>query len=227
MCIIVCLNYIAKKKTTNNRVVVMGASLSTRGNKHRSNKNIDQPFKNGSQFHPTFDVHDVVSKNGGSTNETSQSIDDPAKFLLRASGVEIDDEKSVEDVHAEEVIKRHVVDDANFIGKPTTLNEDDMNAPLSHYFINSRYRNIFFLFLFIRLLSFFLSFVSNDDDDDDEKFFGLFGVVFVSLVGGAKLSIFADQKTLLSTRSFFLSLNVATTRTWKGTNSRAFRAGER
>ena len=157
MCIIVCLNYIAKKKTTNNRVVVMGASLSTRGNKHRSNKNIDQPFKNGSQFHPTFDVHDVVSKNGGSTNETSQSIDDPAKFLLRASGVEIDDEKSVEDVHAEEVIKRHVVNDANFIGKPTTLNEDDMNAPLSHYFINSRYRNIFFLFLFIRLLSFFLS----------------------------------------------------------------------
>ena len=145
----------------------MGASLSTRyGNKHRSNKNIDQPFKNGSQFHPTFDVHDVVSKNGGSTNETSQSIDDPTKFLLRASGVEIDDEKSVEDVHAEEVIKRHVVDDANFIGKPTTLNEDDMNAPLSHYFINSRYRNIFFLFLFIRLLSFFLSFVSNDDDDE-------------------------------------------------------------
>ena len=134
----------------------MGASLSTRGNKHRSNKNIDQPFKNGSQFHPTFDVHDVVSKSGGSTNETSQSIDDPAKFLLRASGVAIDDDR-VKDVHAEEVIKRHVVDDANFIGKPTTLNEDDMNAPLSHYFINSRYRNIFFLFLFIRLLSFFLS----------------------------------------------------------------------
>ena len=122
-------------------VVVMGASLSKRGNKHRSNKNIDQPFKNGSQFHPTFDVRDVVSKNGGSTNETSRTIDDPAKFLLRASGVEIDDEKSsseLKDVHAEEVFKRHVVDDANFIGAPTTLNEDDMNSPLSHYFINSR-----------------------------------------------------------------------------------------
>ena len=118
----------------------MGALLSKGGNKHRSNKNIDQPFKNGSQFHPTGDVRDVVSKNGGSTNETSRTIDDPAKFLLRASGVEIDDEKSpaLKDVHAEEVFKRHVVDDANFIGAPTTLNEDDMNSPLSHYFINSR-----------------------------------------------------------------------------------------
>ena len=131
---------IALKKTTNNRRRRHGRVAFHARQQAPLEQNIDQPFKNGSQFHPTFDVHDVVSKNGGSTNETSRTIDDPAKFLLRASGVEIDDEKSaaLEDVHAEEVIKRHVVDDANFIGKPTTLNEDDMNAPLSHYFINSR-----------------------------------------------------------------------------------------
>ena len=41
-------------------------------------------------------------------------------------------------MHAEEVLKKHVIDEKNFLGVPTALDENDMDSPLSHYFINSR-----------------------------------------------------------------------------------------
>ena len=47
-------------------------------------------------------------------------------------------EEEVKDVHAEEVLKKHVIDEKNFLGVPTALDENDMDSPLSHYFINSR-----------------------------------------------------------------------------------------
>ena len=47
-------------------------------------------------------------------------------------------EEEVKDVHAEEVLKTHVIDEKNFLGVPTALDENDMDSPLSHYFINSR-----------------------------------------------------------------------------------------
>jgi hypothetical protein len=47
-------------------------------------------------------------------------------------------EEEVRDVHAEEVLRTHVIDEKNFLGVPTALDESDMDSPLSHYFINSR-----------------------------------------------------------------------------------------
>ncbi len=47
-------------------------------------------------------------------------------------------EEEVRDVHAEEVLRKHVIDEKNFLGVPTALDESDMDSPLSHYFINSR-----------------------------------------------------------------------------------------
>jgi hypothetical protein len=48
-------------------------------------------------------------------------------------------------VSAEDVLRAHVIDETNFIGKPSELNEEDMDAPLSHYFINSRWVNFGFV----------------------------------------------------------------------------------
>ena len=113
----------------------MGISLSK--NHFRSNKNIDRAFKNGSSFHPSFEVEAVVTNNGGSMHETS--IDSCANFLNKATGKSVSvSEEEVKDVHAEEVLKTHVIDEKNFLGVPTALDENDMDSPLSHYFINSR-----------------------------------------------------------------------------------------
>jgi hypothetical protein len=51
----------------------------------------------------------------------------------------------VNGVSAEDVLRAHVIDETNFIGKPSELNEEDMDAPLSHYFINSRWVNFGFV----------------------------------------------------------------------------------
>jgi|TARA_B110000305_G_scaffold190483_1_gene212864 hypothetical protein len=117
----------------------MGITLSKN---HRSNKNIDRAFKNGSSFHPSFEVEDVVTNNGGSmkdSTDSKKSIDNCASFLKKAtrSSVSVSEEE-VKDVHAEEVLKKHVIDEKNFLGVPTALDENDMDSPLSHYFINSR-----------------------------------------------------------------------------------------
>lgn len=114
----------------------MGISLSK--NHFRSNKNIDRAFKNGSSFHPSFEVEDVVTNNGGSMKEKSM-IDSCASFLNKATGKSVRvSEEEVKDAHAEEVLKTHVIDEKNFLGVPTALDENDMDSPLSHYFINSR-----------------------------------------------------------------------------------------
>ncbi len=115
----------------------MGVTLSK--NQHfRSNKNIDRAFKNGSSFHPSFEVEDVVTNNGGSMREKSM-IDSCASFLNKATGKSVRvSEEEVKDAHAEEVLKTHVIDEKNFLGVPTALDENDMDSPLSHYFINSR-----------------------------------------------------------------------------------------
>ncbi len=113
----------------------MGISLSKN---HRSNENIDLAFKNGSSFHPSFEVEDVIANNGGSTN-SKKSIDSCASFLKKATVNSVDvSEEEVRDVHAEEVLRTHVIDEKNFLGLPTELDENDMDSPLSHYFINSR-----------------------------------------------------------------------------------------
>lgn len=113
----------------------MGITLSK--NHFRSNKNIDRAFKNGSSFHPSFEVEDVVTNNGGSMKE--KSIDSCASFLNKATGKSVSvSEEEVRDVHAEEVLRTHVIDEKNFLGVPTALDESDMDSPLSHYFINSR-----------------------------------------------------------------------------------------
>ena len=120
----------------------MGISLSK--NHFRSNKNIDRAFKNGSSFHPSFEVEDVVTNNGGSMKDSRDAtksiiIESCASFLKKATvnSVHVSEEE-VKDVHAEEVLKKHVIDEKNFLGVPTALDENDMDSPLSHYFINSR-----------------------------------------------------------------------------------------
>jgi len=57
----------------------MGITLSKN---HRSNRNIDRAFKNGSSFHPSFEVEDVVKNNGGSIakDDSKKSIDSCASF---------------------------------------------------------------------------------------------------------------------------------------------------
>ena len=118
----------------------MGITLSK--NHFRSNKNIDRAFKNGSSFHPSFEVEDVVKNNGGSLKDSTdakKSIDSCASFLNKATGKSVSvSEEEVRDVHAEEVLRTHVIDEKNFLGVPTALDESDMDSPLSHYFINSR-----------------------------------------------------------------------------------------
>ena len=116
----------------------MGITLSKN---HRSNKNIDRAFKNGSSFHPSFEVEDVVKNNGGSIakDDSKKSIDSCASFLKKATENSVSvSEEEVRDVHAEEVLRKHVIDEKNFLGVPTALDESDMDSPLSHYFINSR-----------------------------------------------------------------------------------------
>ena len=121
----------------------MGITLS-KNQKFRSNKNIDRAFKNGSSFHPSFEVEDVVTNNGGSMKDSRDAtksiiIESCASFLKKATvnSVRVSEEE-VKDVHAEEVLKKHVIDEKNFLGVPTALDENDMDSPLSHYFINSR-----------------------------------------------------------------------------------------
>ena len=122
----------------------MGIPLSKNQN-FRSNKNIDRAFKNGSSFHPSFEVEDVVTNNGGSMQDSRDAktksiiIESCASFLKKATvnSVRVSEEE-VKDVHAEEVLKKHVIDEKNFLGVPTALDENDMDSPLSHYFINSR-----------------------------------------------------------------------------------------
>lgn len=117
----------------------MGITLSK--NHFRSNKNIDRAFKNGSSFHPSFEVEDVVTNNGGSIakDDAKKSIDSCASFLKKATRNSVSvSEEEVRDVHAEEVLRTHVIEEKNFLGVPTALDENDMDSPLSHYFINSR-----------------------------------------------------------------------------------------
>ena len=118
---------------------IMGIPLSKN---HRSNENIDRAFKNGSSFHPSFEVEDVVKNNGGSLKDSTdakKSIDSCANFLNKATGKSVSvSEEEVKDLHAEVVLKTHVIDEKNFLGVPTALDENDMDSPLSHYFINSR-----------------------------------------------------------------------------------------
>jgi hypothetical protein len=113
----------------------MGISLSK--NHFRSNKNIDRAFKNGSSFHPSFEVRRCRDEQ---RRVDERNIDRQLRsFLNKATGKSVSvSEEEVRDVHAEEVLKTHVIDEKNFLGVPTALDENDMDSPLSHYFINSR-----------------------------------------------------------------------------------------
>merc|ERR1711935_1120336 len=99
---------------TSRRVKQMGITLSKN---HRSNKNIDGAFKNGSSFHPSFEVEDVVTNNGGSIakDDAKKSIDSCASFLKKATRNSVSvSEEEVRDVHAEEVLRTHVIEEKNF-----------------------------------------------------------------------------------------------------------------
>ena len=135
-------------------------------------------------------------------------------------------EEEVKDVHAEEVLKKHVIDEKNFLGVPTALDENDMDSPLSHYFINSG-RNRFARDIFVRFSRAVISSVIEIDS--------------ISLLSKSKNRCFVgalactDRVSFPFVSFYYIALARSLARSrknshnsyLKGTNSPGYRAGER